>query len=183
MYILGRVKTLHPKIHAGLLSTTEEAEKDDTYPNITVLVANLYPFDKVFTEEKMDSDLAMSLMDIGGHAMIRAAIKNYKKVIPIIHQNDYQRFMDDFDNIVNIDYAKLASMYITAYDAMITKYFMNDKCVLRMYMTDKSLKYGTNPHQTDAATNLIDKTGESPFTIKQGSCFVLKHTFFYLTFC
>ena len=60
----------------------------------------------------MDSDSAMSLMDIGGHAMIRAAIKNYKKVIPIVHQNDYQRFMDDFDNIVNIDYAKLGTKLI-----------------------------------------------------------------------
>ena len=163
----GRVKTLHPKIHAGLLSTTEECINDGTYPNITVLVANLYPFHEIYNEHKNIND-PMSLMDIGGHAMIRAAIKNYKKVLTIVNPNDYTTIMkcqdielsDKFKQM----YAKMASEYITKYDGLITYYLSNQHTQCRLYNMHYELKYGVNPHQKPAK---ICSINNNTFPFKQ----------------
>ena len=95
----GRVKTLHPKIFGGLLGTNsnshqKELEKEKII-NFDVLVINLYPFEDTVRNTK-NSDKIIEMIDIGGHSLIRAAVKNYKKTVPIVDPMDYQNFIKNF---------------------------------------------------------------------------------------
>ena len=119
----GRVKTLHPKIFGSLL-TTESIKEDNIIP-IQLLVCNLYPFaDKVNLMN--DEETILENIDIGGHAMIRSAIKNYKNVLPIVNPDDYKLVMDnwyDINDTLLAEMAHKASKYIYKYDYDIYHYF------------------------------------------------------------
>ena len=90
----GRLKTIHPKVHGGLLfrrdhpEDPEQAEKNDI-PPIDLLIVNLYPFEKTIAKEGVELEEAIENIDIGGPAMLRAASKNYKSVTVITDINDY----------------------------------------------------------------------------------------------
>ena len=168
----GRVKTLHPKIHGGILATRSENDINDLnrlniFP-IDLVVCNLYPFDDVVSSQHETID-AIENIDIGGVTLIRAAFKNYYHVCILTDHNDYTHYMDNIDNI-NIDtrkeYAIKAMEHISDYDTSISGYFNKD-LVYRKFKNIQSLKYGCNPHQNNS--NLYKINDYSPFEVLNGT--------------
>jgi phosphoribosylaminoimidazolecarboxamide formyltransferase/IMP cyclohydrolase len=95
----GRVKTLHPKVHGGILNIRDKAEHQEAMKaldikNIDMIVVNLYPFKEVVAKG-CTFDEAIENIDIGGPSMIRAAAKNYKYVTVVVDPEDYPRVMED----------------------------------------------------------------------------------------
>ena len=142
----GRVKTLHPKIFGGLLGTKSASHQKELVTekivNFDVLVINLYPFEDTVRKTK-NVDKIIEMIDIGGHSLIRAAVKNYKKTIPIVDPMDYQKFIKNFprNEISKKKYAIKAIQQITEYDVSISNWFKG------IQTEEYSLRYGENPHQ------------------------------------
>ncbi len=169
----GRVKTLHPKIHGGILlrrdnqNDLEQAEKNGIKP-IDLVVVNLYPFEKIIHQENATEDLAIENIDIGGIALIRACAKNYKWTTILVEPQDYTKFIQDFEqNNGEVSEQKRKNLMIKAfersshYDWAISRYFGGDgdeKFPYRMKMVFERaypLRYGENPHQKAAAYRLV----------------------------
>ena len=97
----GRVKTLHPKIHGGILGRrgTDEKVMDqyDIHP-IDLLVVNLYPFKETIRNKDVEINEAIENIDIGGPAMIRAAAKNHENIIVLVDPDDYSEFIKKYEN-------------------------------------------------------------------------------------
>ena len=150
----GRVKTLHPKIHGGLLSrdNNQDDQADLVRTGITkidMVVCNLYPFKDSVNSGKSHADIIENI-DIGGPAMIRAAAKNYNNVFVITDSSDY-RIPDESDRH---QLAAKAFTHTASYDAMISSYFnqdqkFQDKLELQ-FTKNMDLRYGENPHQKAA---------------------------------
>jgi len=160
----GRVKTLHPKIHGGLLAmrgniSHEKAMREQAIPAIDLLVVNLYPFEAT-VRAGGTFDVCIENIDIGGPAMIRAAAKNYDGVTVVVDPADY---MDVLDEITRLDGAttldlrkKLAAKafaHTGAYDGAIATWFADqlgqltpEKRVIAGTL-ERALRYGENPHQ------------------------------------
>ncbi|MFH1306147.1 MAG: bifunctional phosphoribosylaminoimidazolecarboxamide formyltransferase/IMP cyclohydrolase [Candidatus Micrarchaeota archaeon] len=169
----GRVKTLHPKIHGGILFRRDNAgdrkeAKNHKIPPIDLVVVNLYPFEKVIKQEGATQDVAIENIDIGGIALIRAAAKNYKFTTVLIDPEDYSGFIQEFEsNSGSISGEKRKSLMIKAfersshYDWVISRYFGgegDEKFPYRMKMIFERaypLRYGENPHQKAAAYRLV----------------------------
>ncbi len=160
----GRVKTLHPKIHAGILHDRQnKSHKSEMnrkqFPPIDLLVVNFYPFQKVVTSSK-DSQKIVENIDIGGPTMVRAAAKNFKNVTIITNKNDYGLLINELKNFkgkTSLKFRELMSSKafgLTAYyDAMIANWF-NKKLDIKFPERKtifgrklKKLRYGENPHQ------------------------------------
>ena len=121
----GRVKTLHPNIFGPLLYDQKLDTGEYPIEPINILVANLYPFDKVVNSEHKLED-AIENIDIGGHSLIRAAAKNYKNVLTIVDPNDYDVVInnwDDIDEDFRFRMARKAFNHISEYDKHISNYF------------------------------------------------------------
>ena len=93
----GRVKTLHPKIHGGILGRRDNPDHNETMKNheidpIDLVVVNLYPFEETISQEGCTLELAIENIDIGGPAMIRSAAKNYQHVAVLTNPEDYKSF-------------------------------------------------------------------------------------------
>ncbi|MGA1867012.1 MAG: hypothetical protein ACMUJM_00545 [bacterium] len=105
----GRVKTLHPKIHAGLLARRDKPEhmvqlKEYNYPLIDMVVVNLYPFEQTIAKEGATFEEAIENIDIGGPTMLRSAAKNFEHVVVIVAPEDYPVILEKMDrHDVNID--------------------------------------------------------------------------------
>ena len=96
----GRVKTLHPKIHAGILARRDsdmEILKEKNYEPIDLVVVNLYPFQETIASE-CSFEEAIEKIDIGGPTMIRAAAKNFKDVVVVSNPNDYKKLIEEWKN-------------------------------------------------------------------------------------
>ena len=98
----GRVKTLHPKIHGGLLYRRDKKEHEEQAKKhgieaIDLVVVNLYPFEKVTSDSSVDLETAIENIDIGGPSMLRSAAKNYDSVTVICDPADYTRVMQDME--------------------------------------------------------------------------------------
>ena len=158
-----RVKTLHPKIHGGILykrGTSHENEvKQHSIPRIDVVVVNFYPFEKAISEDPSVEN-AVKNIDIGGPTIVRAASKNYKHVYVIVDPSDYDKLLESLDSEKDASlkdreaFALKAWMYVSKYDVMIEKYFRKtfggEKFPPVLNLTfDKvmDLRYGENPHQ------------------------------------
>ncbi len=164
----GRVKTLHPKIHGGLLSirgntTHEKAQRDHDISNIDLLVVNLYPFESTVASGATDNEIIENI-DIGGPAMIRAAAKNHESVTVIVDPLDYDRVTAELtangnatSHLTRRELATKAYARTAAYDTAIARWFeLAQPNVLPDYYTSggkrtQSLRYGENPHQFAAA--------------------------------
>jgi phosphoribosylaminoimidazolecarboxamide formyltransferase/IMP cyclohydrolase len=163
----GRVKTLHPKIHGGLLADRgnpqhEEALAAQSIAPFELLVVNLYPFEAV-TAKGAQWDMAIENIDIGGPAMIRAAAKNHGSVAVIVDPADYAALLEELDKhqgAVSIEarrrLAAKAFARTAAYDAAIAQWFARelkdeapDYAALGGKLIQR-LRYGENPHQTGA---------------------------------
>ncbi len=164
----GRVKTLHPKIHGGLLAVRgnddhEKAMQENDIREIDMLVVNLYPFSQT-VEKGADFETCIENIDIGGPAMIRAASKNHDFVSVITDPQDYDRVLDEMkehDGCVSYDLRRklAANAYaLTAtYDSNIASWFIDqtgsDDYARRISFSgtlQQELRYGENPHQKAA---------------------------------
>ena len=98
----GRVKTLHPKIHAGLLARRDKPEhieqlKRYNYPIIDMVVVNLYPFEETIAREGATFEDAIENIDIGGPTMLRSAAKNFEHIVVIVSPDDYSVILEKMD--------------------------------------------------------------------------------------
>lgn len=159
----GRVKTLHPKIHGGLLAVRDNEEhvkqlKDRDIEYIDFVVVNLYPFFEKVTEDLTD-DEKIEFIDIGGPSMLRSAAKNHKYVVPICDPRDYKVVMEELEK--NNEVSQQTRRYLagkvfnltSAYDAAISNYLLGDtfpEYLTLSYKKELDLRYGENPHQVAA---------------------------------
>ena len=160
----GRVKTLHPKIHAGILHDRQNKKHQNEmtkkkFPSIDLIVVNFYPFQKIVMNTKNAKSIIENI-DIGGPTMVRAAAKNFNNVTIITNKNDYKNLIDEMEinkGATSLKFRELMSSKafgLTAYyDAMIANWF-NEK--LKIIFPErktifgkklKELRYGENPHQ------------------------------------
>ncbi len=157
----GRVKTLHPKIHGGILAkrTNEEHKKDIEANNlelINLVVVNLYPFKKTVEGGAKWED-AIENIDIGGPSMIRSAAKNHKDVSVLVDPSQYQNFLEeskkgDLKDSYKAKLALEAFQHTADYDAAISNWIRKERGLqsskyIESYPLIKTLRYGENPHQ------------------------------------
>ena len=160
----GRVKTLHPKIHAGILHDRQNKKhrsemSKQNFPAIDLIVVNFYPFQKIVTGTKSPKKIIENI-DVGGPTMVRAAAKNFKNVAIVTSNNDYKDLISELETLkgkTSLKFRELMSSKafgLTAYyDAMIAHWF-NTK--LKIQFPERKtifgrkfqkLRYGENPHQ------------------------------------
>ncbi|MEL7159849.1 MAG: bifunctional phosphoribosylaminoimidazolecarboxamide formyltransferase/IMP cyclohydrolase [Bacteroidota bacterium] len=156
----GRVKTLHPKVHGGILARRapdhlgQLAQYD--IPEIDLIVVDLYPFEETVANTE-DEDLIIEKIDIGGIALIRAAAKNYNDVVIVPSRDDYgtlQTLLDEQAGMTGLaDRRKLARRAFAVsshYDTAIFNYFNEDEGMDALKVSElraTPLRYGENPHQ------------------------------------
>ena len=161
----GRVKTLHPIIHGGLLArrgTDDSVMAEHNIEPIDLLAVNLYPFEQTVASDNTTIEDAIENIDIGGPAMIRAASKNHDGVVVIVDPGDYDDVVNALkNNNLGIDerrrLAAKAYAHTASYDTAITKYLsgslgddpLGDRFLYAGTLVEK-MRYGENPHQ-DAA--------------------------------
>ena len=152
--LTGRVKTLHPKIFGGILATDslkhQKELKKEKIINFDLLICNLYPFEKTIKNTKRKDEI-IEMIDIGGHSLIRAAVKNYLKTIVIVDPSDYSKFIKNppKTDSAKKKYAIKAIKQITKYDIAISNWFQG------IQNKEYRLRYGENPQQK--ATAIIEK--------------------------
>ncbi len=157
----GRVKTLHPKIHGGILAKRSNSNhidelKDNQIELIDLVVVNLYPFQKKI-EGNCEWEEAIENIDIGGPSMIRSAAKNHKDVSVLVNPKQYDDFIENLSN-KNVDnkyrtkLAFEAFQHTANYDASISNWISEETKLipnlhLEPYPLIRKLRYGENPHQ------------------------------------
>ena len=168
----GRVKTLHPRVHGGILARRDlahhiDAMKQHDIPAIDMVVVNLYPFAATIAQSGVTLEDAIENVDIGGPAMVRASAKNYPFVAIVTETGDYQRLMEEMSahngaisHTTRFDLAKKAFAHTAEYDGMISTYLSSlDEDNNRRVFPDKlhltftkaqDMRYGENPHQNAA---------------------------------
>ena len=164
----GRVKTLHPKIHAGILADRDNPEHmrqlaEQGIEPVDMVVVNLYPFEKTVADPNCTFEQAIEMIDIGGPCMLRAAAKNHKHVLVIsgaaqFRYNDVLHFMANPDEVISLEQMRsINALFIfketAKYDAMVTEWLSRDEGeVVASYRPfflygPDVLRYGENPHQ------------------------------------
>ncbi len=173
----GRVKTLHPKVHGGLLAIRDDARhasamREHGIAPIDLLVVNLYPFEATVAKGAAYDDCIENI-DIGGPAMIRAAAKNHNDVAVVVEADDYARVLDELKAhggttlALRKSLAQKAYARTAAYDAAISNWFageLGDAAPAYRAFGGKlaeALRYGENPHQNAA----FYRTGEQRFGV------------------
>lgn len=153
----GRVKTLHPAIHAGILARqTEEDRKELTnqgWSFIDLVVVNLYPFEDTIAQSSVTLLEAIEQIDIGGVTLIRAAAKNHQRVTLACDPLDYPQVLKDLHSGgVKEDFRKQLAVkgfrMTNHYDALIADYLGETKTHTLNFFPQQSLRYGENPHQS-----------------------------------
>ena len=167
----GRVKTLHPKIHGGILNKRGNKKhlkdiKQNNIENIDLVIVNFYPFEKVI-KNKLNHQNIIENIDIGGPAMVRAAAKNYSDVTVITSLNQYDELINELkknDGSTSLEFRKKMAQEAFSetayYDSLIADYFNK---ITNTYFPQKKifhselikkLRYGENPHQKSAIYSL-----------------------------
>ena len=169
----GRVKTLHPHVHAGILADRNNPDhvtqlNDMDITAIDLVVVNLYPFSDTVASGAPEQDI-IEMIDIGGPTMIRAAAKNLGSVGVVTDQSQYPRVIDALRTHGGLDaplrrqLASDAFKHTAAYDAAITSWFTRDEAFPEQLSftapRTATLRYGENPHQGAAAYRLDGTTG------------------------
>ncbi len=162
----GRVKTLHPRIHGGLLARLDISEhqvalREHDITPISLVACNLYPFEATVRDPEISLTDATEQIDIGGPAMIRASAKNFAHVVVVVAPSEYGRILTDLENgEVQPDrrraLAARAFAHVSAYDAIVAEYLRGESTEFPTELTfaarkAQTLRYGENPHQTAAA--------------------------------
>ncbi len=163
----GRVKTLHPKIHAGILNKRKNKAhlkemKTRNFENIDLVIVNFYQFEKIFKKTKNHNKIIENI-DIGGPTMVRAAAKNYNDVTVITSSEQYPELISELNinkGCTSLKFRKkmssLAFAETSFYDSVISEYFnkilknqLPKRLVIHGNLIEK-LRYGENPHQEGA---------------------------------
>jgi len=171
----GRVKTLHPKIHAGILNKRNKKShikdlKNNNFQNIDLVIVNFYPFEKTLKDKNHEK--IIENIDIGGPAMIRAAAKNYNDVTVICSNKFYPKLIEELNKnkgSTSIKFrekmSRLAFNETAYYDSVISNYFNKksniffpEKKIIHSKLIGK-LRYGENPHQESAIYSLSNEYG------------------------
>ncbi|MFH0992037.1 MAG: bifunctional phosphoribosylaminoimidazolecarboxamide formyltransferase/IMP cyclohydrolase [bacterium] len=165
----GRVKTLHPAIHAGILAALDnplhvKQLHDHHITPIDLVVVNLYPFEKTIEREEVTLEEAIEQIDIGGSSMLRAAAKNYRHTAVVVNPARYTEILNDLSAhegaltpALRFELAREAFQHTASYDTVIAVYFASlqstgrlpDVVTISMQKAEP-LRYGENPHQTAA---------------------------------
>ncbi|MBN2016567.1 MAG: bifunctional phosphoribosylaminoimidazolecarboxamide formyltransferase/IMP cyclohydrolase [Candidatus Cloacimonetes bacterium] len=160
----GRVKTLHPAIHGGILADKHNPEhlkalQEHNIQPIVLVVVNLYPFRKTISNPDVTEAEAIEQIDIGGPTMVRAAGKNFGSITIVVDQNDYDIIINELKNKGEVDLetrrnlAKKAFQHTAEYDSYISNYFSkicNEELPTHLSISlplHQILRYGENPHQ------------------------------------
>ena len=167
----GRVKTLNPKIHAGLLARRPDPEHmkalaDHNIDPIDIVVVNLYPFEATIAKPDCTFEDAIENIDIGGPTMIRAAAKNHESVAVVVDPADYGRVVEELkangevSAKTRLDLAKKVFCHTARYDGMISNYLTSlddnnakkdfPESFSRQWVKVQDMRYGENPHQKAA---------------------------------
>ena len=167
----GRVKTLHPKVHGGILARRDIDQKvliEHDIPPIDLVVVNLYPFEATVANPNCDLPTAIENIDIGGPTMLRAAAKNNKFVAAVVNPSDYDRVIElltrndgSLDQQTRFDFAVKTYEHTAAYDGAIANYLgtkleQSDKSSIfprtfnTQFIKSQEMRYGENPHQKAA---------------------------------
>ena len=178
----GRVKTLHPAVHGGILARRNNQSdmailEEKNITAIDIVVVNLYPFFEKYAAD-ISFDEKLEFIDIGGPTMLRAAAKNFKDVIVITNPSDYSSVKKSISETDDVDYKirrQLAGKVfnlMSAYDGAVSNFLLEDKFpeyLASVYKKKSNLRYGENPHQEAAFyTSLISKGPMNGFTQLQG---------------
>lgn len=171
----GRVKTLHPAIHAGILARDNDTDFEDLarhgYAPITLIACNLYPFQKTVSDKGVTLQDAIEQIDIGGVTLLRAAAKNFMRVVCLSDPSDYTRITEALQNNGEIDLATRRELAVKAfahtrnYDTAIHAFLSQDMTLgpatdrmpehLSVGATQtETMRYGENPHQSAAYYSL-----------------------------
>ena len=180
----GRVKTLHPKIHGGILNKRGNKKhlkdiKQNNIENIDLVIVNFYPFEKVI-KDKLNHQNIIENIDIGGPAMVRAAAKNYNDVTVITSLNQYDELINELkknDGSTSLEFRKKMSQEAFSetayYDSLIADYFNKinntsfpQKKIFHSKLIE-NLRYGENPHQKSAIYSLDDSLNLNQLNGKQ----------------
>jgi phosphoribosylaminoimidazolecarboxamide formyltransferase / IMP cyclohydrolase len=160
----GRVKTLHPKVHGGLLFVRNDpdhqrqVEKNQIEP-IDLVVVNLYPFEETINKPEVKLEDAIEQIDIGGPSMLRSAAKNYRFVTVVADPNDYNQVVEELDQhngettlALREQLAIKAFLTTAKYDSLIASYLSGAQATSGSYAVslplEMRLRYGENPHQS-----------------------------------
>jgi phosphoribosylaminoimidazolecarboxamide formyltransferase / IMP cyclohydrolase len=158
----GRVKTLHPKIHGGILGrrgTDDAVMAQHRIDAIDLVVVNLYPFAATVARADVTLELAVENIDIGGPAMVRSAAKNHADVLVIVDPNDYAQVLDALrsggtDFAFRHRFAAKAFAHTAGYDAAVAAYLAGaqefPELLTLQFDKREQLRYGENPHQRAA---------------------------------
>jgi len=180
----GRVKTLHPKIHAGILSkrnkkTHKKDLKKNNFSEIDLVVTNFYPFEKIIKETNNHEKIIENI-DIGGPAMVRGAAKNYNDVTVITNPTHYKNLIKELKKnhgSTSLNFRKkmseIAFSETAYYDALISNYFNSksknlfpEKKIIYGNLIQE-LRYGENPHQKAAIYSKSNEFGLNQLNGKQ----------------
>ena len=171
----GRLKTLHPKIHAGILNNREKKShlkdlKTNDFENIDLVIVNFYPFEKTLNKTRSHKKIIEDI-DIGGPTMVRSAAKNYNDVTIITSPNQYEELIEElkkFKGSTSLNFrenlSRIAFSETAYYDSIISDYF--NKKTNTIFPKKKifhgnlkeQLRYGENPHQKGAIYSINSNT-------------------------
>ena len=176
----GRVKTLHPKVHGGLLARRDEpshlqALEENGISFIDLVCVNLYPFRETIAKESVSMADAIENIDIGGPSMLRSAAKNYNDVTVVCDPADYDTILAEINATGNttvetrLQLSAKAYTHTAQYDACIATYMrekagLNEKLFLEFDLK-QGLRYGENPHQS---AKFYASTKPIPFSLASG---------------
>lgn len=162
----GRVKTLHPFIHGGLLAKRDNEEhqnqlEENKISPIDYVIVNLYPFKQTLEKQGVTKEEIIENIDIGGPTMLRSAAKNYKDVAVVVDPSDYNQVLQAIkqDTLTVDQRQQLAAKvfrHTANYDALIARYFTEEtgedfpETYTITYEKAQTLRYGENPHQSAA---------------------------------
>ena len=172
----GRGKTLHPKVHGGILSRREidqEVMSDNGIKEIDLVVVNLYPFIETISKKETTLEIAIENIDIGGPSMVRSAAKNNLFVGVVVEPFDYNNILEEIslnEGSLTLqtrrDLAAKALSHTANYDSEISSYQNEKKSKTPQYLIGKyelkqQLRYGENPHQSAAFYTNISQLSDS----------------------
>ena len=166
----GRVKTLHPRIHGGVLGrrgVDEGVMRENGIKPIDLVVVNLYPFEQTVADPECDMATAIENIDIGGPALLRGAAKNHAAVSVVVDAADYPRVLAEMDqhggrvsSTTRFDLAVKAFEHTSRYDAAIANYLGRrtgnegvadfPRTLTMQFQRKQAMRYGENPHQKAA---------------------------------
>lgn len=173
----GRVKTLHPRIHAGLLARMDTPDHVSTIDEhgidpIDLLVSNLYPFEEAVADDALDTQAKIEQIDIGGPAMVRAAAKNFDSVIVVTDPRDYASIAESLahgsvDSTARRALAAKAFGHVSTYDSLVASFLRGGDPLFPAELTiplrhAATPRYGENPQQAAAAYVRLNTEGNQP---------------------